>query len=317
MPNLFIDSATRLRSLGLEDSTELFALIDANRKHLREWLGWLDATVTERDLRVYIESVQSGAIEGSNLICCIEHERALVGNCGFKSVDKLNRSAEIGYWLAKSAMGQGTMTRAVDTMLEYGFLEFDLNRIELRADKDNRGSRAIAERLGFVLEGELRDAEWRYGEPNTLVVYSLLRREWEAAMGEEAGEEAQGLDEDLALATLLEDQGAQTLDAQESLGEKALKEELESGELAHGKALEFKCPACSRQIFNRRLANCEFCGEQVPQELLLSKERREELDSARSKRAAHGRQRDRDMRALKRIQNQRRRAYGTGRFPGL
>lgn len=40
----------------------------------------------------------------------------------------------------------------------------------------------------------------------------------------------------------------------------------------------FKCPECDRSIHNRRKPLCEFCGAELPAELLLSDEEREKVD---------------------------------------
>jgi ribosomal-protein-serine acetyltransferase len=54
----------------------------------------------------------------------------------------------------------------------------DDNRVEIRADVENRRSRAIPERLGFELEGVLRQAQ-RLGETyRDQVVYAVLARDW-------------------------------------------------------------------------------------------------------------------------------------------
>src|SRR5688500_5835292 len=44
----------------------------------------------------------------------------------------------------------------------------------------------------------------------------------------------------------------------------------------------FTCPACSRPLYNRRRASCEFCGKPVPTSLLLSAAERARIDDLRS-----------------------------------
>ncbi|WP_163547582.1 GNAT family N-acetyltransferase [Candidatus Frankia nodulisporulans] len=66
--------------------------------------------------------------------------------------------AEIGYWCAEHARGQGVISQAVTTVTRWGFAMLDLARIEWRAAVGNDASRRVAERTGFVLEGTLRQA---------------------------------------------------------------------------------------------------------------------------------------------------------------
>lgn len=42
--------------------------------------------------------------------------------------------------------------------------------------------------------------------------------------------------------------------------------------------MAFECPSCNRPLYNRRRDTCEFCGEAVPEELLLSSEQQAALD---------------------------------------
>jgi ribosomal-protein-serine acetyltransferase len=175
-----IDDRTRLRSLMLEDAPELFALIDASRPYLRRWLNWVDPTKSEGDIRTFIQGALNQTANGRGPVCCITHANAVVGICGFKPIDKLSKSAELGYWLAETAAGQGLMTRCVQTLIDYAFRELQLNRIELRAATGNGRSRGVAKRLGFTQEGILRDAEWLNDHFVDQFVYSILRREWDS-----------------------------------------------------------------------------------------------------------------------------------------
>lgn len=175
-----IDDRTHLRSLCLADAPALFALIDASRPYLRQWLNWVDGTKSIEDIRSFIQSGLNQADDGRGPVCCITHDSSLVGICGFKPIDGMNRSAELGYWLAESLVGQGIMSRCVKTLMDYAFRELQINRVELRAAAGNGRSRGVAERLGFTQEGILRDAEWLNDHHVDQVVYSVLKREWDS-----------------------------------------------------------------------------------------------------------------------------------------
>ncbi len=180
MVDLAIDKNTRLRSVRMNDVSGLFALVDSNRSHLRQWLNWVDGTTSEESIRQFLKSARDQDAEGRGPVCCIVHRKAIVGICGCKPIDMLNRSVELGYWLAASVTGGGIMTRCVRALIDYLFREFDVNRIELRAATGNSRSRAVAERLPFTHEADLREAEWINDRFVDQAVYSILRHEWKS-----------------------------------------------------------------------------------------------------------------------------------------
>lgn len=84
---------------------------------------------------------------------------------------------ELGYMLAKSHWGGGIAAEAVSAVIDQIFAEGQ-RRVFADTDPDNAPSRALLERLGFKLEGYLRD-EWEthIGVRDT-TLYGLLRAEW-------------------------------------------------------------------------------------------------------------------------------------------
>ncbi len=70
------------------------------------------------------------------------------------------------------------MTEAVRALVEHAFGEWQLNRVEIRVAVGNERSAAIPERLGFVREGVLRQAERHADGFKDNVVYSALASEW-------------------------------------------------------------------------------------------------------------------------------------------
>ncbi|WP_432125190.1 GNAT family N-acetyltransferase [Streptomyces sp. C10-9-1] len=65
---------------------------------------------------------------------------------------------EVGYWTAEEHRGRGVMTEAVGAVAHWAFVRLGATRLEWRAEVGNRGSRAVAEKAGFRMEGVLRAA---------------------------------------------------------------------------------------------------------------------------------------------------------------
>lgn len=63
---------------------------------------------------------------------------------------------EVGFWTAKEHRGRGYMTEAVLGLARWAFTDLGCVRLEWRAEVGNAGSRAIAEKAGFTVEGVLR-----------------------------------------------------------------------------------------------------------------------------------------------------------------
>lgn len=86
-------------------------------------------------------------------------------------------TAEVGYWTAPAARGRGVASAAVRAVCRWAFVERGLELIEWRAEVGNVASRRVAEKAGFVLEGQLRKRLVHRGERVDAWVGSLLRDE--------------------------------------------------------------------------------------------------------------------------------------------
>lgn len=173
-----VDHETELQLLEERHADELFALVDRNRAHLREWLPWLDANTRAEDSRAFIQMTLQQFAGNNGFQAAIRREGRLAGIVGLHFVDWTNRVTSIGYWLGREHAGRGVMTRAVARVLDHAFGELRLGLVEIRCAPGNHKSRAIPERLGFTCEGQLRQREWLYDHFVDHVVYSLRAEEW-------------------------------------------------------------------------------------------------------------------------------------------
>ena len=103
---------------------------------------------------------------------------SLIGICTLFDLDAQSRKAEIGYGLQTPAWGQGYMHEALCALLDYGFAELGLNRVQAEIDPANTGSARSLQRLGFVREGLLRESCIVNGVVSDSALHGLLRRDW-------------------------------------------------------------------------------------------------------------------------------------------
>jgi ribosomal-protein-serine acetyltransferase len=182
-----------VRTFTPDDADVVFGLVDAERERLRRWFPWVDPTTTVEHQRTWIvRALASEHDREANGIWIVGGEAGsaqsaglaqpaggqLAGTIGL-SVNPLENNGEIGYWLASAYEGRGLVTRAAAAVLDVGFDRLGLHRMQIRAAVHNVRSRRVAERLGFVEEGLIREQGLvSTGEYHDMVVYGMLDREW-------------------------------------------------------------------------------------------------------------------------------------------
>ncbi len=177
-----IDDRITLKMLEVSDAEAIFALVDASRAYLRQWLPWVDATQSVHDTRSFIQCTLDQHAEENGLACRITFQGHVAGVIGIDRIDWTNLLTEIGYWLRPDYQGRGIMTKSCRALVNYAFAELGLHRVEIRAAPGNVKSLAIPQRLGFTREGMLREAERLYDRFVDSVVYAMLRRDWDATL---------------------------------------------------------------------------------------------------------------------------------------
>ncbi len=173
-----IDADLRLVPRHAADSADFFALIDANRAALREWLGWVDATRTAGDVRRYARYAEAQFESRVGFDFAIRYNGRAAGAIGLHALDWSNRSAQIGYWLAPAECGRGTMSRACAALVTYAYRDLLLHRVEIRCAVKNQRSRAVPERLGFRFEGTLAGAHVLQGAFHDIALYAMTAPRW-------------------------------------------------------------------------------------------------------------------------------------------
>jgi ribosomal-protein-serine acetyltransferase len=175
---LRVDAKTLIRIPKPEQAAEMADLVRSNLDRLAVWMPWATADYslqTAQDFvartRQYFE--ESGRIEGVIMI-----DGRIAGSIGFHDLDLVNKNAHVGYWIGREHEGLGIVTKSCSELISYLFDSLELNRIQINCNVGNVRSRRVAERLGFKLEGIMRQVEWLHDHFGDWAVYGLLKEEW-------------------------------------------------------------------------------------------------------------------------------------------
>lgn len=99
-----------------------------------------------------------GAEEGTALNLLVRDGDRVLASVGMPRVELSHLVGEVGYWVAPWARGRGVATSASRAVCRWAFEVAGLERLGLEAATVNEASNAVARRLGFTLEGTLRQA---------------------------------------------------------------------------------------------------------------------------------------------------------------
>jgi RimJ/RimL family protein N-acetyltransferase len=103
-----------------------------------------------------------------------------IGNMGLFAFDKVAHNAEVGIVIGeKDYWDQGYGTEAMKLMLKHGFNTLNLHRIMLKVYAYNERAIRTYEKVGYVLEGRLREAIYYNGKYHDILLMGVLRSDWQ------------------------------------------------------------------------------------------------------------------------------------------
>lgn len=167
-----------LRQMKVSDSSDMFEY--ASQKELTRYLTWT-AHPNEDYTKEYLKYLQTRYAAGDfyDFAVTLKDSGKMIGTCGFTRFNTAHNSAEIGYVINPAYQGIGIATEAARAVLDFGFSELKLHRIEARHMVGNDASHKVMEKLGMKTDGTLREAYYVNGSYRTVTVCSILSCEFE------------------------------------------------------------------------------------------------------------------------------------------
>jgi ribosomal-protein-alanine N-acetyltransferase len=165
-----------LRSITPSVISELFET--KSKEEIKQFFG-VDDTGFEHYNQMHKEGVECFRHSMFAFLLIDKQTGLPIGECGFHSWNKTHRRAEIFYLIRNDReKKKGLMTEALAAVLEYGFNELGLHRVQALIDPDNTPSLKLLLRNGFIKEGTLREDYVVNGVNEDSDCYSLLKSEW-------------------------------------------------------------------------------------------------------------------------------------------
>jgi [ribosomal protein S5]-alanine N-acetyltransferase len=169
-----------LREIAPPDAEDLFRIF-SDAEAMRYWScrPYTSVEQAHRLIEEMVEAMHCGT--SIQWAITLRGDERLIGKCGYNEWCKRHRRGDISYIVAREHWGKGIVSEALHAVLDYGFDHLNLHSVEAGITPGNDASTRMLERLGFRLEGHLRESFWADGMFVDSLIYSLLRKDWETA----------------------------------------------------------------------------------------------------------------------------------------
>lgn len=173
------DGVVELRPPTSADVDSLFEAVRESMAEIMPWMNWCHPGYSRVDTAEWVRTCERAWADETEFpfAICEAGSGLPLGTCGLNAVDRVNRWANLGYWVRTTATRRGIATRAAKLVADFAFTRLELDRVEILAATGNTASQGVAERVGATREGVLRQRLRTHDETQDAVVFSLIRAE--------------------------------------------------------------------------------------------------------------------------------------------
>ena len=145
---------------------------------LARWMPWAHPTPDVDNTEKWARNAAAKLLsrEAFHFLIFLKSTGGYLGTCGMHRLNLKTPMVEIGYWMRTSECGKGYMTEAAGAVAGFAREWLKCVRVEIRCNEHNIASRRVAERLGFQLEGMLRnDSRDHFDQLKNTCIYGWAR----------------------------------------------------------------------------------------------------------------------------------------------
>ncbi|TMU83635.1 GNAT family N-acetyltransferase [Bacillus sp. BHET2] len=167
-----------LRKINRQDIEDIFYY--GSNPNVSKRVSW-ETHKSKEDTERFIDAVLEGYSQNNKALWGMELKSTgkIIGTIDFVTINHKHNNAELGYVLSEDYWGNGLTTEATQKIVEVGFTELGLVRIQARCFVENIGSQRVMEKVGMSFEGLIRKGMFAKGEYQDLKLYSIFAEEFQ------------------------------------------------------------------------------------------------------------------------------------------
>jgi ribosomal-protein-serine acetyltransferase len=166
----------RIRLYELDDAPALHEAAKESCPDVYRWLPWCHPEYKIKETEEWLAEQIEKRQEGTEFeFAILNSDGSYLGGCGLNGIDWEQKTANLGYWVRSSAMGQGIAVDAVELLSKWGFENTDLMRLEIKCAVENVRSQRVAEKAGAVREGIRKSCLEIHGKKHNAVVFVIKK----------------------------------------------------------------------------------------------------------------------------------------------
>lgn len=167
-----------VRGITIDEYNNVFKNYD--KAEAMKFFGYTTEEQYNENYRKYIGGLTTYRLSVFFFHLIEKESSKVIGDCAFHNWYAMHSRSEIGYaLLADEYKNKGYMKEAMLPILDFGFNELNLNRVEAFIGTKNTASQKLVKHYGFTQEGHLRAHYCKDGVIEDSLVFGLLRNEFE------------------------------------------------------------------------------------------------------------------------------------------
>jgi ribosomal-protein-serine acetyltransferase len=160
----------------VNQTKRLYEAIIESRAELAPWMEWMhpDYSIADTE-RWMVHSWKAWETDSAFGFTIVENQTGqILGGCSIGVDRPMHRNGSMGYWIRTSRTKQGFASETAALLARFAFAQLGLIRIEIIVAAGNIASQRVAEKVGALREGLLRNRLFVRGRKLDAYVFSLI-----------------------------------------------------------------------------------------------------------------------------------------------